>query len=161
VNDHPEAHRIFQDLLDRSGGAMLSRDMTALLRWFAIPNTVESFEGRRTLNTEAETRALFETIMARQHEQCITHMIRRVTHAEFRDPDTIWATHETRYVYHNKVLSDSPHEGFSILHRYPDCWKVHHAQFTVDGRNPLNSAVKQPYAQAPDDNDDTQARTSG
>ncbi|WP_404311269.1 hypothetical protein, partial [Neorhodopirellula lusitana] len=95
-------------------------------------------EGRRVLLTEDDTRALFETVIARQREQSISHMIRRVTHAEFRGPDIIWATHETRYVYHNTVLSDAPHEGFSILHRYPDCWKVHHAQFTVDGRNPLN-----------------------
>ncbi|MGP6086606.1 hypothetical protein [Antarctobacter jejuensis] len=142
MGNDPEACELFQDMLDRCGEAMLSGDMPALLRWFAVPNTVDSLEGRRVLNTEAETRALFEEVIARQREQSITHMVRRVTHAEFKDPDTIWATHETRYIYHGTVLSGTPHQAFSILHRYPDCWKVHLAQFTVDGRNPLNSAMR-------------------
>lgn len=153
MRDNAEAARIFQEMLDISGEAMLTADMPELLRWFATPNTVETYEGHLVLNTEQETRALFETAMARQREQGISHMIRKVTHAEFRDPDTIWAIHETRYVFHNQVLSDAPHQGFSILHRYPDCWKVHHAQFTVDGRNALNSALRKlggvPQAQDP------------
>lgn len=142
MRDDPQARKIFQDMLDRCGAAMLAGDMENVLCWFTIPNTVESFEGRLVLKTEAETRALFETIMARQREQSITHMVRRVTHAEFRDTDTIWATHETRYIHHGSQLSDKPHQAFSVLHRHPDCWKVHFAQFTVDGRNPLNSAMR-------------------
>ncbi|KHQ54299.1 MULTISPECIES: hypothetical protein [Mameliella] len=142
MQDDAEARRIFQDMLDRCGEAMLAGDMAGVLRWFTIPNTVESFEGRRVLGTVEETRDLFRTIMARQRELSITHMIRKVTHAEFRDADTIRATHETRYIHHGTVLSEAPHVGLSILHRYPDCWKVHHAQFTVAGRNPLNSAIQ-------------------
>ncbi|SMX43527.1 hypothetical protein [Maliponia aquimaris] len=142
MSDDPEARRIFQDMLDRCGEAMLGGDMEGVLRWFATPNTVEDFSGRRVLRSEDETRALFVTVMARQREQNITHMIRRVTHAEFRGPDVIWATHETRYIHSGTVLSVSPHAAFSILHRYPDCWKVHHAQFTVDGKNPLSAAMR-------------------
>lgn len=142
MRNDTEARRIFQDMLDRCGEAMLAGDMPSLLRWFAVPNTVDSLEGRRVLHTENETRALFEAVIARQREQDITHMIRHVTHAEFKDADTIWATHETRYIFHGTVLSDRPHHAFSILHRYPDCWKVHLAQFTVDGTNPLNAAMR-------------------
>ncbi|WP_305970486.1 MULTISPECIES: hypothetical protein [unclassified Mameliella] len=145
MQDDAEARRIFQDMLDRCGEAMLAGDMEGVLRWFAIPNTVESFEGRRVLASVDETRELFRTIMARQRELSITHMIRKVTHAEFRDADTIQATHETRYIHHGTVLSESPHVGLSILHRHPDCWKVHHAQFTVAGRNPLNTAIQRRF----------------
>ena len=141
MGDSVRAMEIHQDLLDRSGEAMRTRNYAAFRDCFALPTVVETFRSRCALTTEDELSAFFEEVTRIRRGQHIQLLDRRSLSAEFRDASTIAAMHQTRHVYLGNILGDKAHVGFSILHLQDGLWRVAFSQYTVDPTNALDLAI--------------------
>ncbi len=140
--DDDAAHAIVQDFLDRQGAATVAGDIEETLAWCEIPCTMESLEGRAVATTEAEMRAICATFIEALARQRLTHMMRRCLLAQARDPDTICATYETRYIREGKLLTAEPYLGFVALGRGPDRWRIREIRFAVGGESAANLALR-------------------
>lgn len=136
------AFRIAQEFLDHQGEATISGDIEATLDCCDIPCTLESMEGRVVATDLEEMRAICVAFIARLKAMGLTHMVRRCIAAEFKAPDTIWATYETRYVRDGQLLSEEPYAGFVILRHREDRWKISTMQFAVSGSSPANATLR-------------------
>lgn len=132
---------IHQEILDRTGTAMMTGDFAAFRVCFTLPTVFETFETRREVTSEAELRAVFDRVTENRRVQRVQDMARRCIMAEFRDPETIAATHETRYIYIGNILAPVISAGFSVLRLQDGLWKVASSQYSVDGDNALNRAL--------------------
>ncbi|SMX43523.1 hypothetical protein [Maliponia aquimaris] len=139
------ARDIAQDVLDRQGAATLAGDIDETLAWCDMPCTLDSLEGRVVATTEAQMRAICATFIERLKDRNMTHMVRRCLEAEFKGPDAIWATYETRYVRAGNLLSGDPYVGFVILVRGADRWKISMLQVAVDGNSPAGEALRKRF----------------
>ena len=137
------AFRIAQEFLDHQGDATIAGDVDGTLDFCDIPCTLESIEGRVVAMDREEMRAICKTFIAGLKAKRLTHMVRRCIAAEFKDPDTVWATYETRYVRDNQLLTEEPYTGFVILRHRGDRWKISAMQFDVSGTSPANLTLRQ------------------
>lgn len=142
------ARDIAQDFLDRQGAATLAADIEETLAWCDLPCTLDSLEGRVVATTEAQMRTICAAFIQRLKDRQMTDMARRCLEAEFKGPDTIWATYETRYVRAGNLLSDDPYVGFVILVRGADRWKISMMQFAVDGNSPAGETLRNRFPDA-------------
>lgn len=143
MQDTAEAMAIHQDLLDRSGAAMMARDYAAFRAVFALPTVIETFEFRCVLDSEAALRDLFDRVTHHRDVGRVADIVRRCVSAGYRDADTICATHETRYILQGNILQKEPHSGFSVLQRdAAGDWRVSSSQYAVWGGNALNRAIR-------------------
>ncbi|WP_420010864.1 hypothetical protein [Tateyamaria sp.] len=74
---------------------------------FALPQEVQTFDGQQILETVEDLRALYHTLSAHLSRRGITDIVRYVIAAEFRDPNVIHSTHETRL-----MRVDGKRDGF-------------------------------------------------
>lgn len=137
-----DARSVTQDFLDRQGEATISGDLEGTLAFCDLPCTLESLEGRTVARTEAEMRAICQAFIDNLRSRQLTHMVRRVLEADFKDEQTIWATYETRYIRAGKLLTEDPYVSFIILKRPADSWKISMLQLTASGDSPANATLR-------------------
>lgn len=142
MTDSETARNIHQELLDRSGHAMMSVNFEAFAQCFAIPSVIETYEATGEITSMVDMRALFDRLVAERATQRVRDIVRRSTDAAFREDGTIVATHETRYIVEGNILLGPVHTALSVLRQEDGLWKVAFSQYTVEGDNALNKALK-------------------
>ena len=107
---------------------------------FALPQEIDTFEGRRLVTTREELKETFESV--RRHYQSLgaTSVVRHIVQAEFEDPDTLVATHETR-VLNNDQLVQTPFPVLSVAKRMEDGWKITMSQYAIVDSPAHNAAL--------------------
>ncbi len=138
--DSLPACAVSEMLLEETRLALLAGDFDAFARHFLFPQVIETFEGRHRLNSRAELRAVFEAVCAQNRVIGLTDMVRTCIAAEFKDPDTIEATHVARLLSGTRLLQE-PHTVFSILRRVGGTWKIASSQYAMREASPLRRAL--------------------
>lgn len=129
-----------QIFLDQTGHAMETGNFDQLAACFAFPQEIDTFDGRRLISTPQELKEIFDSV--RRHYQSLgaTSVVRHVVQAEFEDPDTLIATHETRVLNHDQLVQ-TPFPVFSVAKRTEDGWKITMSQYAIVDAPAHNAAL--------------------
>lgn len=140
MNDPGSAEQIAKRLLDQTGIGIATGDFDLFVACFALPLEIETFDGRRHLETIADIRGVFDAVRAHQEKMGVTDMVRHIVTAEFRDPSTISYIHQTRLVS-GSTLIQKPYNVYSVAQLEGSEWRVHHSQYAVDDSPSLCRAL--------------------
>ena len=124
------ARDVSEYLLARTGQAYATGDFDLFASCFALPQWMETFEGRRLVATTDDLRQLFDAVRAHFCRLGVTDLVRHCVVAEFRDPDTIEATHESRLLAGTRLVQP-PYPCFSVLKRTEAGWQVAGGQYAI------------------------------
>jgi len=127
---HLIARKIAENLLEQTRLTVFGGSFDDFVRGFRLPLQIETFHGTRVLNSEADLRAVHDTLEARLAEAGATDHIRRVVAAEFRSETVIHSTHETRLIRHKTHLQE-PMTTFSVLMNTGTGWQVADITYAV------------------------------
>jgi len=125
------ARAITTELLNRSGRAFVNGDFDAFLSCISLPYRLETFDGKRLVETEDQLRDVFEAVRMHHRKTSVTEMNRHVVEALFRDQDTILATFETRLL-HKNILTQAPYPVFAVIVRENGAWKTNNMTVAVE-----------------------------
>ncbi|MEO9821533.1 MAG: hypothetical protein ABJQ34_02985 [Paracoccaceae bacterium] len=110
---------------------MMAGDFETFKTCFALPQYMDTFEGRRFIETLEDLRDIFDSVRQFYQSKCVVELNRNCVEASFRDHCTVASTHEARMINENAVLVQSPYPVFSILRHYEDGWKVAYSQIAI------------------------------
>lgn len=126
-----DAVRIAEQILDLTGNALLKRDFDAMRACFSLPTIVETFEGRRILESVEDLRGAFDGVCAHYHGLAMTDLVRNVVAAQFDGDDVIRTTHECR-VLSGQNLAQAPYAVYSRLERDADAWRIAESIYIIE-----------------------------
>lgn len=135
------AQDISEDLLERTGAGLMTGDFPSFLRCFHVPCFVETFQGKRFLNSRHDIQNVFDNVRDYYRAHGVTELVRECISAEYKALDTIYNTHITRLLKQNEVAFRRPFPVFSILRKFDDGWKVTYSQYAIDDAPKHNKAL--------------------
>jgi hypothetical protein len=133
------AHKIAGFLLEQTGNALVSGDFEKFVKYFHLPQEMETFEGLNLVSTPAELRKVFDAIRLMFQREGITQLVRHIVEARYTDENTIKSTHETRLL-NGTTLVQQPFPTFSTLSRR-EGWQVKSAQYAIADSPQYNAAL--------------------
>ena len=123
-------HAVSEFMLDRTGRALLNSDAQLFETCMALPQHMETFEGSIYCETIAHLHTIFYSVVDHMHRCNVTDLARHCIAAEYRGPDTIEATHETRILSGTRVIQPA-YPVFSILQRIEGRWKITYSMYAI------------------------------
>lgn len=141
------AREISEYLLERTGRALMSGDLALFESCIALPQHLESFDGRVYCETPEHFQTIFFSVVAHLRNSGVTQMIRHCVAAEFRDENTVEATHEARLLAGDQVVQPA-YPVFSVLKRIDGVWKITYSMYAITEAPAYSQAV---IMQAPGD----------
>lgn len=140
MKNSESALAIAQGVIDRTGLGLMTGDFEVFAPCFCLPQDIETFDGRRHLETLADLRSVFDAVRAFHRKMGVTEMVRHCVTAEYRDPTTISCIHQTRLV-RGSLLLQKPYHVFSVLSFENDVWRSALSQYAVDDSPSLCRAL--------------------
>ena len=134
------AREIAEDLLDRSGMGLTEGDFDLFETCFALPNEMETFDGRRAIVTRADLQAVYDAVRAYYHQIGRTRVDRHIVDAEFRNPTCIVSTHQSR-VYAGEELAQQPFEVHSVIELQDGVWRIRRSEYAITDSSDHNNAI--------------------
>lgn len=116
--------------LSRTGAAISSGDVQALAECFALPHTLQTFDGVNVLRTVADIERVFDGLRRHLVRKSVTQTIRNCLSAEFDGIDRIKFTHETRFMNGVQLVQD-PFPCLSTLVRLDGYWLIRDTTYAV------------------------------
>lgn len=124
------ARAIAEDLLERTGAALLRRDADAFVAAFAVPHRLSTYDRSRILQDEDALRRVFHRMCDEFAAMGVTDITRECLSARFRDPDTIAQTYISHVMSGTRRLRE-PYPCFSVLVRQGGTWKVQSSDYAL------------------------------
>lgn len=146
VDDPPQllsdqdAHRISNDLLVRSGLAIMEGDFDAFAHCFHLPHEIETFAGSNLIETRDGLREVFRLVRHRYVALSVTELARFIISAEYTDETTIKSAHESRLM-NGKHLVQEPFPCFSVIRRIDGIWRVANSSYAIADCRELQNAL--------------------
>lgn len=134
------ARHIAQDILARTGEAISAEDFDLFAVYFALPQELETADGRITVATPQALRQIFDRFQHHLKIKRVTTIERHCISAEFIAPDVIHTTHETRLVT-GTSLAEEPYPVFSKIKKFASGWKITFSQTAFPESTQLNEMV--------------------
>ena len=131
---------VSNDLLERTGAAMLEGDFETFADCFELPQEMDTFHGRNLVQTREELRAVFDAVLQYYRSMGVTEMARHCVEAEFVGPDTVQATHQSRLLAGTELVL-TPYPALSVLKRKDGVWRVASCQYAISDAPDLNDAL--------------------
>lgn len=134
------AREIAEDLLARTGHGLITGDFSVFCECFSLPTEMETYEGRRVIETKAEMEAVFNDVRAYYQKVGTTEMERFIVDAEFRNPTSIVSTHQSRLVS-EAGLAQQPFDVLSVINLIDGAWRIRHSQYAIVDSKDHNTAL--------------------
>lgn len=135
-----EARAVAQDLLDRSGRALLAGDFDAFRQHFALPNTVATPDGARQIEDVDALRRVFDRIGAFYRGFPDVGLDRVVENALFDGPDTLRYSH-VAHILSGGVPVQGPVQSHSVAERRDGVWQVTASHYVVAADSAQRAAL--------------------
>lgn len=140
MGDQETARQIAEDLLTRTGAALLSGDYPAFAACFLRPVTTETFAGQRIVQTQAEHRAMFDEVVEYYRMNNVSDLVRQVISAEFQEDRMIFSTHTARCLSGSQILSHSTNCLSRI--RFSDgLWRIDMMRYASENAARFDAAI--------------------
>ncbi len=141
LSQHPTAQEVSEHLLDLTGHALMSGDMRTFLDALSFPYELETESGKRLYHAADEIEDVFHAVHDHLKQMRVTILARHCVAAEFRTPDEVIATHETRLISDGLLIED-PFPTLSVLVRGADGdWKIRASSYDVPADSIYRSAL--------------------
>ena len=140
MNDPESAKRIATQLLDITGRALTTGDADLFSSCFLFPQDIETFDGKRRIETPAEMNAVFFEVLSHYEKQGVTDIVRHCVTSDFRDATTISSIHQARLLRGTNLVQ-KPYNAFSVLRLVDGSWKIAQSQYAVDDSPSLCRAL--------------------
>lgn len=126
--------------MDRSTQALLQDDFPTFRSFFSLPYEIETFKGRRFLESEDDLKGVFEALQAHYRNAGVTDIVQSVVEAMFKDDTTVVSTHETRLL-NKTVLTQKPYAVFSVFRNDGTGWRAQSMTFAIEDNLGHNKAL--------------------
>lgn len=127
-------------MLGQTGEALLTGNFEQFLACFELPQDMDTFAGRRHLETADDLRSVFDHVRGYFHAIGLTSLNRRCVDALFRDQDTVVTMHESRLVTHGQDLRE-PYFALGTIQRIDGIWKITFSQYAIAGSDEHSLAL--------------------
>jgi len=125
------AEDIADDLLFQTGKALTSGDPHWLKNCFEVPFIMETQEGTRLIEAEAEILSIFDCVQRYYKKNDVVDIIRTVVSAEFIDTRTIGATSVTRLMQSGGRQFRNPFPLYSTISNASGSWKLVSSTYAI------------------------------
>ena len=120
-------------VLERLGHAFTSEDFDLFKSCVVLPLTVETFDGTRVIDSDTALQALYCAIQLHHRNTGVTDMVCHCIESEFKDPNTVVSTFETRLL-NGTTMTQNPFPVFSVLTRSGGNWKLSSMTYAICDR---------------------------
>ena len=130
-NRVPGALDIVEQFVIATGSAVMERDFQSFAECFALPLSVTTLGGDRTVLDLEELRSSFAKVGEHYRFQGVERMERTCLSATFIDDCTIQCVHETRLYRQNKLVQQ-PFQVRSVLRCIDGEWKICDTDYSIE-----------------------------
>ena len=134
------AREISEDLLCRTGQALMNGDFAQFMQCFALPQEMDTLDGRRMISSEQGMQEMFDGVRAYFSEKGVTELARVCVEASFLSPDTIATTHKSRLLNGVTLIQD-PYPAYAIVKQMGAQWKITFSQYAILDEPEHNQAL--------------------
>lgn len=138
---NPTAQEVSEHLLDLTGRALMNGDVVVFSEAFGFPFELETESGKRLYNHAHEIHGIFQALHDHLRQMRVTMLARHCVAAQFRTPDEVVATHETRLISDGLLIED-PFPTLSVIVRdETDAWRIRSSSYYVPDNSIYRSAL--------------------
>lgn len=123
-----------------TGRALMAGDFAAFSACFAVPLELDTFDGRRLIETREDLRATFEAVCGHYRQTGVTELVRHCQEATAAGPDTILALHQTRLVA-GAQLVQQPYPALTQFRRVQGRWYIVAIRYAITDSPRHNAAL--------------------
>lgn len=150
TRDDRRAEEIAKAVLEDTGNAMMSGDFELFASRFLLPQTVETYSGRREITTRDDLFDIFKSVR-RQYELIgVTENVRRVISTAFQDDMTITAAHESRLM-RGALSIREPYPAYCTLKFVDGRWLITSSVYAVRDMEHIYEGPEFPENSKPED----------
>ena len=131
---------IADDLLEKTGAAIMEGDFKEFSKYFHLPQHLETFDGRSLLRTKMDLRTVFDAVRTYYQVKGVTRIVRRCISAAYKDAMTVTSTHETRLL-NGAQFVQKPFPTLSTIAFIDDVWKITSSSYAIDDAPEHNKAL--------------------
>ena len=129
--DFEAAQAVCEALLEKTRIGILDGDLDVFKECFALPHAVETFEGRRVLETIEELEDLLHCVREHYHSLGTTDLVRHMVAAEWLSDNKLRASVECR-VLNGVQLVLAPYIIFANYEKIDGMWKIRDSIYVID-----------------------------
>ncbi|SHI07645.1 hypothetical protein [Marivita hallyeonensis] len=139
------AEEIADELLFKTGKALINGDFDGFGACFGVPHVIETSEGRRVIKDMEALRAVFDEVRRYHRDAGVIDVVRTIVEARFLDADTIGSTHVARPIQRNVETPRKPYPVYSIIRRHGHLdWKVVSSIYAILDSDEHNAILTAP-----------------
>ena len=139
------AEEIADELLFKTGKALIRGDFDSFSACFGVPHVIETADGRRVIRTMDGLQAVFNEVRRYHRDHKVVDIVRTVVEARFLDADTIGSTHVARMIQEEGVTPRKPYPVYSVIRRHGHLeWKVISSIYAILDSEEHNSVLTDP-----------------
>jgi len=139
------AEDIADDLLFRSGRALLSGNESAFSKCFWVPTVIETIEGVTHIQTHCELINVYQNVYQNLQASGVTNLARSIVSAQFMDDKIIGSTHVAQKLCRDGEPIGTPYPVYSTLKQVGSEWRVESCIYAVLNDPLLNKALSIKY----------------
>ena len=129
-----------EQLLLRTGDALISGDFDSFLACFHLPHRIELYDGTNYLESANDLRSVFDANRTYFERIGVTKLVRICVESAFIDPETITTTHQSRLLRENELLQE-PYPVYSVVKWIDGAWKITHGKYAIADSDAHNAAL--------------------
>ncbi len=145
LTKHDFAEDIGEDLLFRTGRALLTGKAKEFAACFWLPTVVESLEGVAHIQTDHELQNVYQNVRNNLQTNGVKNLARSVISAEYLEDDIIGSTHVSQRLDKDGAPIAKPYPVYSTLKRSNSEWRIESSIYAVLDDPLLNKALSCKY----------------
>ncbi|MEL6516418.1 MAG: hypothetical protein AAFQ39_01795 [Pseudomonadota bacterium] len=136
------AEDISDDLLYRTGLALVNGQFTGIEDCFVLPQMIETTEGARVLRKPDDVLQLFKGVRDFLEKSAVTDVVRTIVEAEYIAEDAIETIHVASLVQADGQPLRAPYPVYSLLKLCEDRkWRIAHTSYGIIDSRAHNEAL--------------------
>ncbi len=137
-----DAEEIADDLLFRTGKALLQGRFDGIETCFRLPLSIETLEGVRIVRTPSDVRSVFQAVRGYFGANDVTNVARAVLDARYVGKKTIESVHVSRLMLADGQSFRAPYPVFSLIKQCSDAsWRIAHCNYAITDSRVHNEAL--------------------
>jgi hypothetical protein len=145
--EYRTAKEISEDLLEKTGIALLAGDFDTFFECFHLPHFIASEKDKMVIENRDQFHDIFCRVTEDYMRKRVTDLIRVCDVAEFRTKTRIEAAHTTHMMCKSQRIAE-PFPCYSILEFIDGKWLISASQYAVDTTTTVGTALDAHLANA-------------
>ena len=126
------AEEIADELLFKTGKALIAADFDGFSACFGFPHIIETEKAHRVLKGNDDLRTVFDDVVRYYVNKGVVDLARTVVEAGFLNADTIGSTHVTRLMQAKGIVLRKPFPVYSIIRRHGHLdWRIMSSVYAI------------------------------